>query len=198
MPAARCRWAASRRRSSTSSRHGVQQRRERRAEAEARESRSARASSTLSERVHQHRSHADDHRRAAVAQRVERRREHLHRRVADQARRVAHQARARRRRCRSEGSAHARRSRRTIGTPSAISPNVAGTVERQHEAHRVRQRLRAAPAMSPRAACCDISGSDALAIATPNRPIGRYMMRNAKLSHDTAPGCWLVASTVFT
>ena len=33
-------------------------------------------------------------------------------------------------------------------------------------------------------------------IETPNRPIGRYIRRNAYVSHDTAPVPWLVAISV--
>ena len=38
----------------------------------------------------------------------------------------------------------------------------------------------------------------AVAIETPNRPIGRYINRNAKSSHDTAPVPSPVASMVLT
>ena len=44
----------------------------------------------------------------------------------------------------------------------------------------------------------EIAGVAAVAIETPNKPIGRYISRNAKSSHDTAPVPSPVASTVFT
>ena len=44
----------------------------------------------------------------------------------------------------------------------------------------------------------EMAGVAAVAIETPNKPIGRYISRNAKSSHDTAPVPSPVASTVFT
>ena len=52
------------------------------------------------------------------------------------------------------------------------------------------------PARSSRAAALDIVGIAAVAIDRPKSPIGRYMMRNAKLSQEAAPSPWLVASMV--
>ena len=42
------------------------------------------------------------------------------------------------------------------------------------------------PAKSSTAACTDTAGSDAVAIETPNRPMGKYIGRNAWVNHDTA------------
>ena len=44
----------------------------------------------------------------------------------------------------------------------------------------------------------EIAGVAAVAIETPNSPIGRYINRNAKSSHDTAPVPSPVASSVLT
>ena len=44
----------------------------------------------------------------------------------------------------------------------------------------------------------EMAGVAAVAIETPNKPIGRYISRKAKPSHDTAPVPSPVASTVFT
>ncbi len=44
----------------------------------------------------------------------------------------------------------------------------------------------------------EIAGVAAVAIETPNKPIGRYIRRNAKSRYDTAPVPSPVASTVLT
>ena len=54
------------------------------------------------------------------------------------------------------------------------------------------------PPVSPSAASRETAGSTAVAMETPKRPIGRYIRRNAYVSHDTAPVPWLVASSVLT
>ena len=85
----------------------------------------------------------------------------------------------------------------TMGVASAIRPMVAGTLSISISRMPL-DSVRRMAGKSPRAASADNVGSDAAATETPNSPIGRYISLNEKLSHDTAPVPWLVASSVFT
>ena len=115
--------------------------------------------------------HADDERRAAVAQRVEARRRDLDRRVADQPGRVEHAAPQRWRPCRRGRTARARAAAIRSGRASTIEPDAsparsASSISRSAPAIVAPQR-RDGPRRPP---CREISGSAAVAIETPNRP----------------------------
>ena len=75
---------------------------------------------------------------------------------------------------------NARRSKmtRTIGDASAIRPTVAGTFNIIISVI-PSAIVRRMPARSFCAACRDTAGIAAVAIDTPNSPIGRYIRRNA-------------------
>ena len=66
----------------------------------------------------------------------------------------------------------------TIGPASAASPTVAGTLttSMRRSARDTASRM---PSTSSRAAWRETTGSVAVAMDTPNSPIGRYMTRNA-------------------
>ena len=65
-----------------------------------------------------------------------------------------------------------------MGVDKTIKPNVAGTFSISIIAM-PRDTVRRIPSTSPSAACRETAGSTAVPIDTPNRPIGKYISRNA-------------------
>ena len=128
--------------------------------------------------VHGDRCDAGGHRNAAQPQRIERRRHDSHHRVRDQPQCVQLQ--------RARGGcsvsrrepARARKSGSRSAPASTIKPSVAGNVEHEHQSDCGPDGVRIVD-MSDKAASRDKAGVEAAAIDTPNRPIGRYISRNA-------------------
>jgi len=84
-----------------------------------------------------------------------------------------------------------------IGSASTASPVAAGT-QRNSARRRERARVLRNASVSPRAACALTAGNMAVAIATPNTPMGNCMSRNAQFSQATAPSPKNDANQVFT
>ena len=128
--------------------------------------------------VEQHRGDADRHRRAAAADRVERRRHDLDHRVADQAERVELHRGGGRDACRRARSCRVRTAAARSGRP-APPARAWPARSASASARSPRPASSACAAVSAVAASRDIAGVVAVAIDTPNRPIGRYITRNA-------------------
>ena len=166
------------RRSSTSSSAGVEQRGDRRAERQPALPHHAHEHD-VQRRVDEHRDDADD-RPACGSARARRTPATRCGRPSSRPGRSRRTAAPRRwPACRPAVNAPRSKMTRTIGVGQHHQADGRRHVQHQHQRQAVGDRRRAPPRSSSCAACRDTAGSVAVAIETPNSPIGRYISRKA-------------------